>query len=437
MRFSNRLSLSPFTTVGHVLADGLSMDVANDVGGSVTGSGGKQKIDDSRALHEAEAKYRGLLEAVPDPIVVVNPDEEIVLSNGQAEKQFGYSHNELLGQDVNAIIPRGYGELLAADGDTNVTDTLTQQTGEGQELAGVRKDGSEFPIALKLSPQKSADGVMVTAAIRDVSATKEAEEYSAELERRVEDRTRQLEASKQVLEQANMELKQFAYIAYHDLQSPLRSVTGFIHLLKMKLEDKLDGEAADWMRRVTEATEQMQTLIQDLATFSKVDSRARPFSMVAFGDVLNDAVSQLEPSIRDSGGRVTFGQMPQVFGDRSQLAQLMDNMIGNGLKYHGDKPPHVHISAQRSEGMWTFCVRDNGIGIDPQHAEKIFEVFQRLHHKNEYPGTGIGLAVCRRIVARHGGRIWVDSSLSLGSTFHFTIPAGTEERNGQRTKIGQ
>jgi PAS domain S-box-containing protein len=412
-----------------------SMDVANNVGGPVTGSDGKQTNEDSVALQESEAKYRGLLEAVPDPIVIVNPEEEIVLSNVQAEKQFGYSHDELLGKDVTAIIPRGYGELLAADPNANTPNTLTHHTGEGQELSGVRKDGSEFPIAMKLSPQESSDGVMVTAAIRDVSASKEAEEYSAELERRVEDRTRQLAASNQVLEQTNMELKQFVYIAYHDLQSPLRSLTGFIQLLKIKLDDKLDDEGADWLHRATQATVQMETLIRDLLTFSKVDSRARPFAMVPFRDVLNDAVDQLEPSIRDAAARVTCGQMPEVFGDRAQLVQLMENLIGNGLKYHGTDPPHVHVSAQRSQDRWTFSVRDNGIGIAPENAEKIFEIFQRLHHKTEYPGTGIGLAVCRRIVNRHGGRIWVNSSPSLGSTFHFTIPVGTEQRNGHQAEV--
>ena len=154
---------------------------------------------------------------------------------------------------------------------------------------------------------------------------------------------------------------------------------------------------------------------------------------MSFQDVFNDAVNQLAPSIQDARGQVTCGDLPEVIGDRSQLVQLMDNLIGNGLKYHGDKVPHVHVSAEQIENKWTFSVRDNGIGIAPEHYERIFEIFQRLHDKRDYPGTGIGLAVCRRIVGRHGGTIWVESTPAHGSAFHFTIPVGTDETNGQQT----
>jgi light-regulated signal transduction histidine kinase (bacteriophytochrome) len=175
----------------------------------------------------------------------------------------------------------------------------------------------------------------------------------------------------------------------------------------------------------------MQTLIRDLLSYSHVDARSRPFAQASFLDIVNDAMALLDSSIHDSGGQVTVGELPAIMCDRSQMVQLIQNLIGNGLTYHSEKPPHIHISAERSGKEWIFSVRDNGIGIDPKHYEQIFEIFKRLHDQTEYPGTGIGLAVCRRVVERHGGRIWVKSDPGKGSTFYFTIPEGTEQINAQ------
>jgi PAS domain S-box-containing protein len=379
-----------------------------------------------------ESKYRGLLEAAPDAMVVVNQGGEIVLVNVQAEKQFGYRRDELIGQKVKNIIPEGFAERLVADATRSTVEALAQQIGMGIELSGRRKDGSEFPIEIMLSPLESADGVLVTAAIRNISARKKSEEDNAELERRVDERTKELAVANQVLERSNIELQQFAYVASHDLQSPLRSISGFVQLLKMEYESKLDEQAVDWIRRTIQATEQMQDLIRGVLAYSRVDSRSRPFMPTPFLDVFNDVVALLEPSIRDAGGQVTRGDLPVVIGDRSQFVQLMQNLIGNGLKYHGEKSPHVHVSAESNGTEWIFSVRDNGIGIDPKFYERIFEIFKRLHDQKEYPGTGIGLAVCRRVVNRHGGKIWVESEAGQGSVFHFTLPEGTAITNDQQ-----
>jgi PAS domain S-box-containing protein len=394
---------------------------------------------------ESGAKYRGLLEAAPDAMVVVNQAGEIVLLNVQAEKQFGYRRDELVGQKVKNIIPEGFAERLIADGTRSPADALAQQIGTGIELSGRRKDGSEFPIEIMLSPLESAEGILVTAAIRNISARKQSEEHSEkleneavtsqrardELELRVAERTEELAVANQVLERSNLELKQFAYIASHDLQSPLRSISGFVQLLKSDYESKLDEQAQDWIRRTVQSIAQMQTLIRDLLSYSRVDARARPFARTPFIDVVKDAMGLLESSILDSGGQVTFDQLPAIMGDRSQLVQLIQNLIGNGLAYHSDKPPQIHVSAERGEKEWMFSVRDNGIGIDSKHHEQIFEIFKRLHDQSEYPGTGIGLAVCRRVVDRHGGKIWVESEPGHGSTFHFTIPEGSEQINAE------
>ena len=407
--------------------------------------GGRKAAE--KHLVQMEGRYRGLLEAAPDAMVVVNQAGEIVLLNVQAEKQFGYRRDELLGQRMKNIIPEGFAERLVADASRSVADALTQQIGMGIELSGRRKDGSEFPIEIMLSPLESAEGILVTAAIRNISARKKSERDNTqlenqatvmrsahdELELRVSERTKELAFANQILEQSNLELKQFAYIASHDLQSPLRSISGFVQLLKMEYEDKLSEEAVDWIRRTVQSIGQMQTLIRDLLSYSRVDARSVPFTRIPFLDIVNDALTLLESSIRDSGGRVTWDQLPVIMGDRSQLVQLIQNLIGNGLTYRGDKPPHIHLSAERSGKEWVFSVCDNGIGIDPKHYEQIFEIFKRLHDQKDYPGTGIGLAVCRRVVIRHGGRIWVQSEPGHGSTFFFTIPEGTGQINEQRS----
>jgi PAS domain S-box-containing protein len=388
--------------------------------------------DAEKHLVQMESRYRGLLEAAPDAMVVVNQGGEIVLVNVQAEKQFGYRRDELVGQRVKNIIPDGFAERLIADATRSTAEALAQQIGSGIELSGRRKDGSEFPIEIMLSPLESAEGVLVTAAIRNISARKKSEEDNAELELRVAERTKELGVANQVLERSNIELQQFAYVASHDLQSPLRSISGFVQLLKMEYEDKLDDQGADWIRRTIQATEQMQSLISGVLAYSRVDSRSRPFTPTSFVDVFNDVVAMLESSIHDAGGQVTCDELPVVMGDRSQFVQLMQNLIGNGLNYHADKSPHVHVSAERSGNEWMFSVRDNGIGIDPKYYERIFEIFKRLHDQKEYPGTGIGLAVCRRVVNRHGGRIWVESEPGKGSVFYFTLPEGTAKTDDQR-----
>jgi signal transduction histidine kinase len=224
------------------------------------------------------------------------------------------------------------------------------------------------------------------------------------------------------LERSNMDLQQFAYVTSHDLQAPLRSISGFVQLIQQTYQGRLDAEADDWIARTVASAQQMQTMIRDILLWSRIDSRSRPFEPVPLDEVFQEAVIGLASSIRDAGATVTADALPTVPGDRSQLVNLLQNLIGNGLKYQGDAAPVVHVSADRAEGRWSISVRDNGIGIEPQHHERIFEMFRRLHTQKDYPGTGIGLAICRRVVDRHGGAIWVTSVPAEGSAFHFSIP---------------
>jgi signal transduction histidine kinase len=229
------------------------------------------------------------------------------------------------------------------------------------------------------------------------------------------------------LVRSNSDLEQFAYVASHDLQEPLRAVVGFCQLLKRRYEGKLDDKADEYLLDIFDGANRMRTLINDLLQFSRVGRAQTPFQPVACREAVDQALDQLANSIMEAKARVCCGDLPTVSADRTQLVQLFQNLISNAIKYRTPEPPEINITAERLDEEWKFSIRDNGIGIDPQFRERIFVIFQRLHTRNDYSGTGIGLALCKRIVERHGGRIWVESELDEGSTFCFTIPATRNE----------
>jgi PAS domain S-box-containing protein len=366
-------------------------------------------------LAQMEGRYRGLLEAAPDAMVVVNQSGEIVLLNVQAEKQFGYRRDELLGQKVTNIIPVGFAERLIADGLRSAEDASAQQIGTGIELIARRKDGGEFPIEIMLSPLQSTEGTLVTSAIRDISVRKKA---AVVLLQKVDE-----------LKRSNEELGQFAYIASHDLQEPLRMVASYTQLLSRRYKGKLDADADEFIAFAVDGASRMQRLIQDLLTYSRVGTKGRDLRHTSSEDAFEQAMVNLRGSIEGSGAVVTHDSLPTVLADETQLTQLFQNLIGNAIKYHNPGTPHVHISAaMNGDKKWTFAVKDDGIGIDPQYFERIFGMFQRLHKREEFAGTGIGLAICKKIVERHGGRISVESTLGHGATFRFAL-AKSERRS--------
>jgi PAS domain S-box-containing protein len=359
-------------------------------------------------LSQMEGRYRGLLEAAPDAMVVVNQAGEIVLLNVQAEKQFGYRRDELVGQKVKNIIPEGFAERLVADALRSTEDALAQQIGTGIELTGRRKDGSEFPIELMLSPLESAEGILVTAAIRDITTRKTAE---AHLLNKVEE-----------LNRSNEELGQFAYIASHDLQEPLRMVASYTQLLSRRYKGKLDSDADEFISFAVDGASRMQRLIQDLLIYSRVGTKGNDLLDTSSEEALQQALLNLRGSIEESGAVVTHDPLPAVLADETQLIQLFQNLVGNAIKYQNPGVPRIHISvAVNGEKKWIFSVKDNGLGIDPQYFERIFGMFQRLHKREEFAGTGIGLAICKKIAERHGGSISVESQPGQGSTFHFAL----------------
>jgi PAS domain S-box-containing protein len=360
---------------------------------------------------ESEAKYRGLLEAAPDAMVVVNQGGEIVLLNVQVEKQFGYRRDELVGQKVKNIIPEGFAERLIADALRSAEDTLAQEIGAGIELNGRHKNGREFPIEIMLSPLESTEGILVTAAIRDITKRKKAE---AQLLQKVEE-----------LNRSNDELQQFAYVASHDLQEPLRMVASYTQLLANRYKGRLDADADEFIAYAVDGSNRMQRLIQDLLAYSRAGTNGNSVRKISSENALKAAVTNLRAMIEESGAVVTHDSLPAITTNDTQLTQIFQNLVGNAIKYHGAEVPRVHVSAGKNGGKeWIFSVQDNGLGIDRQHFERIFVLFQRLHGRAEFDGTGIGLAICKKIVERQGGRIWVESQTERGSTFHFALPDG-------------
>ena len=358
---------------------------------------------------ESGAKYQALLEAAPDAMVVVNVAGEIVLLNVQAEKQFGYSRHELVGQQVKNIIPEGFAERLIADGTRSAAEALAQQIGTGIELSGRRKDGGEFPIEIMLSPLESSEGILVTAAIRDVTERNKSEE--------------RLVKTVGELKRSNEDLQQFAYVSSHDLQEPLRMVASYTQLLAKRYKGRLDSDADEFIAFAVDGCNRMQGLIQDLLAYSRAGTNGKVFYEVSAEDALQQALTNLRISVEQSGAIVSHDSLPAIRTDETQLTQVFQNLIGNAIKYRSAAVPRVHVSATKNGGNeWIFSVGDNGLGIAPQYFERIFILFQRLHGRNEFEGTGIGLAICKKVLERLGGRIWVESEPEKGSTFYFALP---------------
>jgi PAS domain S-box-containing protein len=367
--------------------------------GVLTGTG--------EALKASEARMRGILESAMDAIIVIDHQDTIVMFNPAACRMFGYPAGEAIGSPVARLIPARFHRTRDAAQPPDRPPDAGSSVPEAAAMAtGLRRSGQEFPVEVSYSSGIEAGAVFHTLIVRDITS-----------------RMRDYE----VLERSNLDLQQFAYVASHDLKTPLRSIGGFVQILERDHAGKLDDKARSLISRISAAVKRLEQLTEDLLSYARVNSEVRPFAEVDCAEMVEEVIQLLDAAIRSSAAQVTVGALPKVVGDRTQLVQLMLNLIGNGIKYCKGHAPVVRLSAKRGEGEWVFSVQDNGIGIDARHHARIFEVFKRLHTQTEYPGTGIGLAVCRRVVERHGGKIWVASGVGEGSTFSFTIPDSSSE----------
>lgn len=364
-------------------------------------------------LKESEEKFKGLLESAPDAIVISDKDGIIQLANTQTEKIFGYSKQELVGKKVEVLIPGRFQDKHPAHRDNYFKTPKPREMGIGLKLYGKRKDNTEFPVEISLSPLKTNEGILVSAAIRDITKRKIDEE-------KLKQKTIELERS-------NNELEQFAYVASHDLQEPLRTISSYVQLLASRYKNKLDKDAMEFIEYTVDGSNRMRELINSLLEYSRIN-RVKPFEEVNLTDLIEEIMLDMKEQIKSSKAVVKYDDLPVIYCDKTLMGRLFQNLIGNGLKFRGDQKPEIIISALKKNGAYEFSVKDNGIGIKKEYWDKIFVIFQRLNNRETYPGTGIGLSICKKIVEKHGGEIWVDSEPGKGSTFHFTIKQLTNKQ---------
>jgi two-component system sensor kinase FixL len=375
------------------------------------------------ALRESEARKAAMLDTAMDAVVTIDHEGKIVDFNPAAEQMFGCRRQDALGQMMaELIIPThlrsehyaGVARYLATEEATILNRRI--------ELTAVRADGSEFPVDVAITRLAHDGPPLFTGYLRDITQRKQAENELLRANEELARRASAIERFNRQLARSNDELKQFAYVASHDLQEPLRKVTSFCEMLREEYRDKLDGEACTYIEYAVNGALRMKALISDLLDYSRVETQGKPLSPIAADEALAEAIDNLEMTMNEANATVQCDRLPVIAADRAQLVRLFQNLIGNAIKYRSDAPPQIHVWAEAHNDEWIIHVEDNGIGIDPQYHARIFVIFQRLHSREAYAGTGIGLAVCKRIVERFGGRIWVNSELGRGSDFCFALP---------------
>jgi PAS domain S-box-containing protein len=394
-------------------------------------------------LKGAEYPYRVVIEQMQEGAANLADDGTILYCNASFARLLQVPLDEIIGRNIRPYILTSDWERFSA-----LWDRSSNGGSQGEILLKARGN-RVIPVFFSISPLQLEEERISSVVVTDLTEMKRAEAdlYNAyaELDTRVQERTLELtnvndqlqmeiterkrteEALKeyaQKLKRSNEDLERFAYISSHDLQEPLRTMITFTQLLERRYKGKLDPDADEYIQYLVSGGKRMQALVQDLLEFSRVNTKGAGFRPTNATTVVDDALAFLHSKAHENGATITYDELPSVMADPGQLQMVFQNLISNAIKFRKpDVPPEIHISAQKQDGMIQFTVKDNGIGIEPQYFEKIFVIFQRLHGMDQYEGTGIGLAIVKRIIDRHGGRIWVESEPGKGSTFHFTVPA--------------
>jgi PAS domain S-box-containing protein len=380
-------------------------------------------------LRHSEEQFRLLVDGVKDyAIFMLDQAGNVVSWNSGAEQIKGYRADEIIGrhfscfyghEDIESEKPKRELEIAAKDG---------RFEEEGWRL---RKDGSRFRASVVITALRDEFGVLRGFAKVSRDITKRIEAEAAVKARQA------LEVRAAELKRSTDELQQLAYVAAHDLQEPLRMVISYTQLLARRYQGRLDADADEFLSFAVDGALRMKLLVQGLLAYCRVETTGKDLLETSSAAALELALVKLRAAIEDSGAIVTHGPLPTVTADSVQLAQLFENLVGNAIKYHGVDPPRVHVSAKNLDSEWIFSVRDNGIGIDSQYFGRIFVMYQRLHGQKQISGSGMGLAVCKKIAERHSGRMWVESSLGKGSTFCVALPDGKEEISSDVLAKGQ
>ncbi len=350
--------------------------------------------------------YQQMLDAAPDAMLLVDQTGLIRFANQRSKDIFQYEPQELVGQKVEMLVPRIIAEAHIGMRENYFATPNIRAMGSGLNINARRKDSVLVPVEISLSPITIGGDRFAITVIRDVDDLRRAQ-------RELRDKARKLE-------QSNRDLEQFAYVASHDLQEPLRMVASYTTLLKRRYADKLDQDANEFIGFAIGGVKRMQALISDLLIYSRISTREAPMTEVPLQEIVDQAKHNLQVAFDEKKAIIETGPLPVVFGNAGQLVQLLQNLIGNAVKFCG-KQPRVSVTAKDLGDRVEIVVADNGIGIARAHQEKIFMIFQRLHAREQYEGTGIGLAICERVVSQHGGKIWVESEEGQGAKFIFTL----------------
>jgi PAS domain S-box-containing protein len=383
----------------------------------VAGSGTTVEMDEGRRVvflcrdqtdrimaQEAMRIRDAAMGAVLAGLVLATLDGEITYVNRECLRMWGYEQNVRM---VGRFAWEFWQDREAA---RRMLQTVQEKGRWMGEMTALRSDGTPMPVlgTATVVHDEAGEPVCIVGSFLDITERRHNEDL---LQRTVED-----------LSRSNTELERFAYVASHDLQEPLRNVTAYVQMLQRRYENKLDEDADEFIGYAVAGARRMRALIRDLLEYSRVSARAKPFGPTDLNALLRGVVEDLKVQVAEANARITYDELPEARVDAVQFRQLLENLLANGLKFRGQAPARIHLGCQEQDREWVFSVRDNGIGIDPAHAEQIFVIYERLHSDDEIPGTGIGLALCKKIVERHGGRIWVESAPGEGSTFYFTIP---------------